>query len=210
MKRKILVAFLVLIMSLPMGVQASSLDSAVLVEASSYDNVVAQAIMRDLTTGEETLLDAKPICVIAPMSFSDEEEITVGYEVFAPIALATALDTGGKSKETNGVTAVVYVTYTLSSNKEEIKVTNITGSWTTSNSLYYLIDREYGVSNGGFGEYYHGYPTTNSFNYNTNFGYYPKLSGDVSAGGYSQATIMVGGMESFGGVEILVTLQLFD
>lgn len=129
----------------------------------------ATAILINSETGEKTYLDVKQIDRI---SYNSTGKSVVEYEVFAPFPNPNAvspLESEGGLLEEGGVTARARVEYYISSDGEEIQVESCSGSWEPSDSIYYLTDREYMVTD----DYNtaRGYPTSNSFERNLEWPY---------------------------------------
>ena len=129
----------------------------------------ATAILINSETGEKTYLDVKQIDRI---SYNSTGKSVVEYEVFAPLPnpnVVIPLDSKGDLLEEAGVTARAFVEYYISSDGEEIQVEPCSGSWEPSDSIYYLTDREYMVTD----DYNtaRGYPTSNSFERNLEWPY---------------------------------------
>lgn len=88
-------------------------------------------------------------------------------------------------KEEASVRARLKITYFLSADKEEIQVTNISGSWEgIYNYTMYFNDSEVMVTNGvpervSPDNTLKAYPESNSFSYDTGWGYVQKYIGSV-------------------------------
>lgn len=129
--------------------------------AENKNAPMATALLINSETGEKTYLDVKQVDSI---SYNSTGKSVVEYEVFAPFPNPNAvspLESEGGLLEEGGVTARARVEYYISSDGEEIQVESCSGSWEPSDSIYYLTDREYMVTD----DYNtaRGYPTSNSF-----------------------------------------------
>ena len=89
----------------------------------------------------------------------------------------------GKVNDEAGVKAQVIVEYTISANKEDIKISKLSGSWTPSSGMYMISNREAGVTN-------------NTFSYLINWGYQGFVTGPnlAAPSAWSKAVITVSGM----------------
>lgn len=165
----------------------------------AIDNSNITAIMTVNDTGEQIILDAKPIQVTKRSG----DSFTVGYEVFAPIGSKLRTSEGSDISD-SGATARVSVDYTISSNGEQMRVNKLSGSWKGSNSLYYFSDRLCGVSSGGYwgAKSMEKRPTSDTFSYTTGWGYTDRISGDIGAHAWSEAVGWIAGMENSGGITL--------
>lgn len=97
--------------------------------------------------------------------------------------------------------ARIDITYNHRNNKQDIQITKFTGSWTPENSLMLVSNRTAAVTDGtglGVEKVLRYTPTSNTFSYNTGWGYvswYPdtNISGPR---GNSEATVTATGMGS--------------
>lgn len=107
-----------------------------------------------------------------------EHQYITSHEVSVPLS---ALGVNPRSsisseKDDDAITAKLSVTYYLKG--EEIKITNISGGWVGSLVSLEMKNREVSITDGagvwGFGEKsLTKYPTTNTFSYDTGWGYVP-------------------------------------
>lgn len=161
MKRKTISIFISILMTFSLFSNAFA--------AENMNAPKATAILINSETGEKTYLDVKQIDRI---SYNSTGKSVVEYEVFAPLPnpnVVIPLDSKGDLLEEAGVTARAFVEYYISSDGEEIQVESCSGSWEPSDSIYYLTDREYMVTD----DYNtaRGYPTSNSFERNLEWPY---------------------------------------
>ena len=153
MKRKTISIFISILMTFSLFSNAFA--------AENKNAPMATALLINSETGEKTYLDVKQVDSI---SYNSTGKSVVEYEVFAPFPNPNAvspLESEGGLLEEGGVTARARVEYYISSDGEEIQVESCSGSWEPSDSIYYLTDREYMVTD----DYNtaRGYPTSNSF-----------------------------------------------
>ncbi|NMM52485.1 hypothetical protein [Paenibacillus aquistagni] len=130
--------------------------------------------------------------------------ITESYEIMVsyPVSPITPYDSVGGSKEENLVKATLSITYYTRTNSssatdQDIKITNITGGWQLQSQYLTVSNRTAAVTDGvPFGKVLKKNPTSNTFNYDTGWGYvefYPHS--DISGPrGYTEATIEADGM----------------
>lgn len=161
MKRKTISIFISILMTFSLFSNAFA--------AENKNAPMATALLINSETGEKTYLDVKQVDSI---SYNSTGKSVVEYEVFAPFPNPNAvspLESEGGLLEEGGVTARARVEYYISSDGEEIQVESCSGSWEPSDSIYYLTDREYMVTD----DYNtaRGYPTSNSFERNLEWPY---------------------------------------
>lgn len=144
------------------------------------------------------------------------KSVVEGHEIFIPSEeignqkdsnssiVASTYDTDGKTKNAGGVTARLNVAYDMGT--EKIRLNKIYGSWTPS-SGYYLTNRKVNAHTGQIWGYKIAKtPTTNSFSYNTGFGYNPYAGGgDISPRAWSSAISHVSGMTATYTIQIEFT-----
>ncbi len=164
------------------------------IEVCSTVPVVATVTNQE--TGEVKQLDASPVFVsIQPYSMSDDETtVEVGYSVDVPIPVPQTRTSSGKVNDEAGVKAQVIVEYTISANKEDIKISKLSGSWTPSSGMYMISNREAGVTNNTNRLYKQ--PSNNTFSYLINWGYQGFVTGPnlAAPSAWSKAVITVSGM----------------
>ena len=219
MKKRLVSMFLILAMCMGLAVPAyatTSDDSEVragILNANINDSViVAKISVTDLDSGKTTSLPLA-LSTFSLLNITEDEgelEQTAYCEVYVDpqnqgIML---LDSEGKDHEVEHVKARLSVTYKLSANKEQIKVTNFNGGWTTPNSLYYLTDRQVGLHTGVAGLYsLQENISTNSFNYDLNWDYTDRSpSGITQPRAWSDARIQIAGMETSKGTLISIDM----
>lgn len=174
-------------------------------ELTDYGTSGANKVKISITnnqTGETKVLD--PITANHSTKInsiqSNDESVVVGYEVFVPIENSnssgiTPLDVSGGSKTAGGVTARLNVDYDVSSNGEQIRLNKVYGSWTPSDSMYYLTDRKVEAHSGAiWGKNLSKTPTSNTFSYTTGWGYNYFAGGQASPRAWSSTTIHISGM----------------
>ena len=161
------------------------------------EDVAAVAIITDSATGSVQRIALEPeSSAVYSTGLNGEEIVDVGYSVTIPIGVQTRADTG-KETTNAGVAASLHVVYTLSSDKEQINITRLYGSWTPSSSLYIVSNRETGLTNHGatVTKSMIKYPASNSFSYSVSWGYQNFVTGVIqSPYAWSEATVQVSGM----------------
>ncbi|MCQ4936350.1 hypothetical protein [Anaerotignum propionicum] len=164
-------------------------------EAIANTNVVAT--MTDNVTGEVVALEATKTKVMARSS----DSVAVTYEVSLPLALGSNLRSSDSStKDNDYATASLTAVYTRKddSSGRYIKVSRLYGGWTGNNSLIYFSDRKCGMKDGLFDNSMSKSPTSNSFSYNTGWGYVDYVDADEGPFMSSSAKVWVSGMEHAG------------
>ncbi len=146
-------------------------------------------------TGEVKNLEIQRISTSKQMS-SFGTEVTANYEAFAEIPTHQNRSTEDKGKTEGGVTIRFSVVYTISANKEDIKVSRIYGNWTPSANFYIVTNRTVGIHAGLDGPSpLVRHPSTNSFDYSTGWGYNGFVVGaNGSPFAWADAVILVSGM----------------
>lgn len=218
MKKKLMSLVLAMTMIL------SALPAAAAVEKSGdshYDDtyqeqtILAKVRVTHQASGT-TYLTEVPLCDYTLSDISEninsngELAKTVSYKIsINPLnAQINPLASESGSKEKENVEAYVKVTYTLSADKNFIKVSNFSGGWTYDKSIYYLGGREIGVHSGTSWtqKSLHEYISTDTFNYALDWGYVDRApNGYTQARAWSEATIYISGMEDNG---IFLSLEL--
>lgn len=178
-------------------------------ERSVEDNIKV-TIINDLTK-EEVVLDNSKI-IIESKKNSDNGLLrnnlskaeTENFEVLIPskeFGIAEevqisprASESGGKTA--GGVKASVTVSYDISANNEKIKVKQIQGSWTPTANYYNLSGRNVWVHSGLAldSKELTKKPTTNTFSYNTGWGYNNRIGGVAAPRAQTTAKVTVSGM----------------
>ena len=153
------------------------------------------ATLTDIETGSTRTMEVKPD-IINVEENEGGDVCEASAEVFLPVEGIKTRTSVGKDKTDGGVTARIKVTYQISSNKEMIKIMEISGGWTPSSSIYLVGNREVGMHCGGFASLrIKKNPTSNSFSYSTGWGYVDFVtSGNGSPFAWADATITVSGM----------------
>ena len=180
------------------------LEEELLLNTIQNSEIIVTA--RNTVTGETIPVEVKPLTIIS--TYSDDGGITVGYEAFVPMENSSQimpLDSGSSDQTRSGATAKMTVTFYVQN--EKIKTTNFSGSWSGNNSLFYFTNRLAGASAGQNGSSMEKYPNSNSFSYNTNWGYVTYSLGDTGPYAWSEATAWISGMEQNGGIELSLQFQ---
>lgn len=188
-----------IIMSLSSPIYADSLSTSneYLIN-QAIENTSAMAKITDNVTGEEIILEAT-IVNIEQLSSSrnSDSQFSVSYEVEVPLNLLSRVSAGFNG-DNDYATANVTAVYSIHSTGELIRVERIHGGWSVSNSIFYLTDRSCGASSGGMQYSISKYPTSNSFNYSTGWGYVDRVGGDLGPHVWSDVEVWVSGMEAAG------------
>ncbi|MGG5340957.1 hypothetical protein [Enterococcus sp. AZ192] len=117
-------------------------------------------------------------------------ERTVEAEFSLPDDYGTRASQTGTSN--NGiVTASVTITYSFSGN--QVQVSNCSGNWSKSSSSVFITNRYVTYRGPIIQQTGYGYPTTDSFSYNTGFAYATKNTAG-NGRGYSSAYTRLSGM----------------
>ncbi len=178
---------------------------------NAYENeeqsICSIKVTDDLTNEEIDIRITNENLNIVPITrMVNSDELEIEYDVTFGIPIddnKIARDSDLTEHEEAFVRAVLKITYYMSNSNEEIKVTNVSGSWecTSSNIPMSFSSREVGVNDGiplNMGNYFVKYPTTDSFSYNTGWGYveYYPASMDAMSGAraYSEVTASIYGM----------------
>lgn len=163
------------------------------------DNLTAT--LTDKQTGETIELkeDIEPIVIRKSSRSNDGSEIyEATYEVFIQFENDKPVSISPRSAESSskyeaGVKAYATVMYTLNSSETKISVDGISGGW-RPDSLYMVSDRRVVLKEARFGKALIKTPSSNTFNYTTNWGYRPYVQGDYGGSFVMDATITVPGM----------------
>ena len=124
-------------------------------------------------------------------------------------------DSVSNEQEESSIRAKIKLTYSWANNKNDIKISNVSGSWECTSSKYSMSfsNRTVGVNDGrplGTGKSITEHPTSNTFSYNTGWGYvqYNPQSTTAMTGprAYSEATGSINGMG--GSYTIFVTVDI--
>ena len=124
-------------------------------------------------------------------------------------------DSVSNEQEESSIRAKIKLTYSWANNKNDIKISNVSGSWECTSSQYSMSfsNRTVGVNDGrpvGTGKSITEHPTTNTFSYNTGWGYvqyYPQSTTAMTGPrAYSEATGSINGMG--GSYTIFVTVDI--
>lgn len=182
-------------------VLACSLPSVASANSSSNSPAVQIQVLSNTEEGQRVAYKVKS----ALTQKIDEHQYVSSYEIFVPFdeAEIKPFSYVGSEKEDNGIIAKLKITYFLRSGGEEIKITNISGSWTGSISSVETKDREVAVTDGagvaGIGsKVLRWNPTSDTFDYDTGWGYVQNMphSAEAMTGprGYSEVYYRIPGM----------------
>lgn len=132
--------------------------------------------------------------------------ITETYKVNVEIPTSTptsggihTYDVESGSKDKSSCEATLKITYFINGTGEQIKITNIKGGWTPESNYLVISNRVAAVTDGrgiGIEKTLTKKPTSNSFNYDTGWGYVDYIGGSDKTGarGYTEATLSISGM----------------
>lgn len=146
----------------------------------------------------------------------DENKYIASYEVFVPfpdlgIKPLSSIFTG---KEDNGILAELKVTYFYNETTGDIKLSNVSGGWSGSISAVELKNQVVGITDGVmFGSKDKTWrPTTDTFSYDTGWGYVTCTPADIMAGtgprAYSDTDYRIPGMGGWDWHHIAVFLAV--
>lgn len=173
-------------------------QSNVLYEISVIDNATNQEV-------EIEIVSEEIVPVISQQSLNVEEQ-KVEYDVIFLLPVNNNDKTRSSissEQEKASIRAKITLTYSISSDQNYIKVSKVSGFWECIDDNYSMTfsDREVKVTDGlplNTGKVMTKYPTTNSFSYDTGWGYVSYYSNSVDAmsgaRGYSEATGSIDGM----------------
>ncbi len=145
---------------------------------------------------------------ISYMRMINSGEMEVAYDVEFDLPISNedknplTRDSVAAEQEEASVRAILKLRYSLANGGEEIKVTNVNGSWACTSSSYSMSfsNRVVSVNDGqsAWGNVLTQYPTSNSFSYDTGWGYvlkYPSSADGMSgARANSEAVATIDGM----------------
>ena len=202
------------IISIMMAVTWMLLPSFTAFAASSNEisdtapTITLLATITDDITGEKVSVPAKIITSQVSKELGTEftEEATAIFSFSQPNIKKQYSDT---SITETDVKATVKISYDRSGDK--IRVNSVSGGWVPSNSLLRVYNREVDYGDGApflSSHSAHQYPTSNSFNYSTGWGwvtYYP-ASADAMSGAraFTSASVEISGMTPHT-IEVFVT-----
>lgn len=189
MKKRFATLILALIMACSLAIPAGAASTL----AEEQNETGPVLVVTNNETGEVRMIEATPESV-ETRTISDSSEIDVGYTAYVPIpSNSRTIVDGGKTE--GGVNISIHVVYTISSNREQIKITRCYGAWTPSSSIYTLSNRVAAVHGGADGKIAKKSPKINSFNINTEWGYHNFVTaGDASPYAWADAIVHVTGM----------------
>lgn len=142
---------------------------------------------------------------------NSDGSITEGYEVDVSIPTSefAPFDSAGGSKTEGLVKATLNITYTMRNSNQQIKISSISGGWTRENNQVVVSNREASVNDGRpIPKIKRWYPTSNTFNYNTDWDFVNYYPGTDYTGvrGYTNARLTVSGMNSY--YDLMVTVAV--
>lgn len=159
------------------------------------------AKLTNLATGEVQEVELTNINQTAVYLGDNKYEQSIEATFKIP-SLISPLADQGQTKDTADVSAKVSLNYDYDGSTNKIRINKLHGFWTPLNSFIQIDNRVTGCHDGlppPYGRSITKYPTSNTFSYNTGWGYvdflpgYPPVSG-VRA--YSEARVIIPGMGS--------------
>ena len=195
---------------MPVKAMESQQRNETTVHVKVVDNLTNEIIEYDIADEQVT------------SSISDQNMKTGEQKVEYDMTLKLPADNGimlcdsvTNEQEESSIRAKIKLTYSWANNKNDIKISNVSGSWECTSSQYSMSfsNRTVGVNDGrplGTGKSITEHPTTNTFSYNTGWGYvqyYPQSTTAMTGPrAYSEATGSINGMG--GSYTIFVTVDI--
>lgn len=195
---------------MPVKAMESQQRNETTVHVKVVDNLTNEIIEYDIADEQVT------------SSISDQNMKTGEQKVEYDMTLKLPADNGimlcdsvTNEQEESSIRAKIKLTYSWANNKNDIKISNVSGSWECTSSKYSMSfsNRTVGVNDGrplGIGKSITEHPTSNTFSYNTGWGYvqYNPQSTTAMTGprAYSEATGSIDGMG--GSYTIFVTVDI--
>ena len=195
---------------MPVKAMESQQRNETTVHVKVVDNLTNEIIEYDIADEQVT------------SSISDQNMKTGEQKVEYDMTLKLPADNGimlcdsvTNEQEESSIRAKIKLTYSWANNKNDIKISNVSGSWECTSSQYSMSfsNRTVGVNDGrplGTGKSITEHPTSNTFSYNTGWGYvqYNPQSTTAMTGprAYSEATGSIDGMG--GSYTIFVTVDI--
>lgn len=195
---------------MPVKAMESQQRNETTVHVKVVDNLTNEIIEYDIADEQVT------------SSISDQNMKTGEQKVEYDMTLKLPADNGimlcdsvTNEQEESSIRAKIKLTYSWANNKNDIKISNVSGSWECTSSQYSMSfsNRTVGVNDGrplGTGKSITEHPTSNTFSYNTGWGYvqYNPQSTTAMTGprAYSEATGSINGMG--GSYTIFVTVDI--
>lgn len=195
---------------MPVKAMESQQRNETTVHVKVVDNLTNEIIEYDIADEQVT------------SSISDQNMKTGEQKVEYDMTLKLPADNGimlcdsvTNEQEESSIRAKIKLTYSWANNKNDIKISNVSGSWECTSSQYSMSfsNRTVGVNDGrplGTGKSITEHPTSNTFSYNTGWGYvqyYPQSTTALTGPrAYSEATGSINGMG--GSYTIFVTVDI--
>lgn len=195
---------------MPVKAMESQQSNETTVHVKVVDNLTNEIIEYDIADEQVT------------STISDQNMKTGEQKVEYDMTLKLPADNGimlcdsvTNEQEESSIRAKIKLTYSWANNKNDIKISNVSGSWECTSSQYSMSfsNRTVGVNDGrplGTGKSITEHPTSNTFSYNTGWGYvqYNPQSTTAMTGprAYSEATGSINGMG--GSYTIFVTVDI--
>ena len=195
---------------MPVKAMESQQSNETTVHVKVVDNLTNEIIEYDIADEQVT------------STISDQNMKTGEQKVEYDMTLKLPADNGimlcdsvTNEQEESSIRAKIKLTYSWANNKNDIKISNVSGSWECTSSQYSMSfsNRTVGVNDGrpvGTGKSITEHPTSNTFSYNTGWGYvqyYPQSTTAMTGPrAYSEATGSINGMG--GSYTIFVTVDI--
>lgn len=187
-KQKYLLLVLTLLLRLMLPMQAGAKE----IKDDSF-MINGTAKLTNLETGavqEVELTEINELSKVCLGGNNYEQSIETTFKI-----PSNSKSNGGTYKDNGDVYATITLNYNYLSGTDQIKINTLSGSWTPENTFIVIDNRKTGCHDGvPYGNSITRYPTSNTFSYNTGWGYvdfypgYPPISG-VRA--YSEARVIV-------------------
>lgn len=135
-------------------------------------------------------------CISSPFPYFYEQSIETTFKFPAQIS---PLTNQGGDRDNGDVYAKVSLNYDYLKNSNQIRINTLSGYWTPLNNFILIDNRKTGCHNGvPYGSSITKYPTSNTFSYNTGWGYVDFYPGSLISGAraYSEARVIIPGMGS--------------
>ena len=196
---------------MPVKAMESQQRNETTVHVKVVDNLTNEIIEYDIADEQVTSTISDQNMII-----TGEQEVEYDMTLKLPADNGIMLcDSVSNEKEESSIRAKIKLTYSWANNKNDIKISNVSGSWECTSSKYSMSfsNRTVGVNDGrplGTGKSITEHPTSNTFSYNTGWGYvqYNPQSTTAMTGprAYSEATGSINGMG--GSYTIFVTVDI--
>lgn len=163
-----------------------------------FFNINGTVKLTNLVTGEVqeaelTNINQKTAC-LGGNNYEQSIETTFKF----PAQISPLTNQGG-DRDNGDVYAKVSLNYDYLKNSNQIRINTLSGYWTPLNNFILIDNRKTGCHNEvPYGSSITKYPTSNTFSYNTGWGYVDFYPGSLISGAraYSEARVIIPGMGS--------------